>query len=151
MSPLLRLAGCAAFAGLLLAATCVVRPAAFVNLGLDWWSVPDRLRQSDAEVERTDALTRRWQAAWWRTRTKDRICHALIAGQLTLAEATRQFMELPGTTEAMWQDIRTRYAGATPEASMGRHVIVWACDLLDREPAQAEALRRRLLAELEGR
>jgi hypothetical protein len=101
MSPLLRLAGCAAFAGLLLAATCVVRPAAFVDLGLDWWSVPDRLRQCDAEAERTDALTRRWQAAWWRTRTKDRICRELIDGRLSLAAATRQFMELPGTTEVM--------------------------------------------------
>jgi hypothetical protein len=34
---------------------------------------------------------------------------------------------------------------------MARHVIEWACDLLEQEPARAEALRRRLLAELEGR
>jgi hypothetical protein len=33
---------------------------------------------------------------------------------------------------------------------MGRHVIVWACDLLAYEPARAEALRWRLQAELEG-
>jgi hypothetical protein len=60
-------------------------------------------------------------------------------------------MELPGTTEKMWQDIRNDFPGATAEESMSRRVIEWACDLLAREPARAEALRRRLLAELEGR
>jgi hypothetical protein len=93
-------------------------------------------------------LARRWQTAEWHTRAKDRTCRELIDGRVTLAEATRQFLELPGTTEAMWQGIRSHFAGATPEESMGRRVIVWACGLLEQEPARAEALRRRLHAEL---
>ena len=151
MHPLLRLAGCAALAGLLITGGCALRPSLFADLGLDWWTWPKSLWQHDVEHARDAELTRRWQGAAWRTGAKDRICRELIAGRLTLAEAARQFMELPGTTEAMWQDIRDRFAGATAEESMSRRVIEWACDLLAREPARAEALRRRLLAELQGR
>jgi hypothetical protein len=151
MSPLLRLAGCAAFLALLLIGGCVLRPDVFVDLGLDWWNWPNELRHADAEAERTKELADRRQTVDWYKDTKDRICRELIAGRLTLAEATRQFMELPGTTEFMWREIRTDFPGATAEESMSRHVIRWACNLLGQEPARAEALRRRLLAELAGR
>ena len=151
MHSLLRLTGSAALAGLLITGGCALHPSLFADLGLDWWTWPKSLWQHDVEHARDAELTRRWQGAEWRTRSKDRICGELIAGRLTLAEATRQFMGLPGTTEAMWQDIRDRFAGATAEESMSRHVIVWTCELLEQEPVRAEALRRRLDAELNGR
>jgi hypothetical protein len=151
MQHLVRLAGCAAFACLLFTVGCALAPDLLVELGLDWWNWPQELRQADAEAERTKELADRRQAVDWYKDTKDRICRELIAGRLTLAEATRQFMELPGTTEFMWREIRTDFPGATAEESMSRHVIRWACNLLGQEPARAEALRRRLLAELQGR
>ena len=151
MHSLLRLAGSAALAVLLITGGCALHPSLFADLGLDWWTWPKSLWQRDVEHERDVELTRRWQGAEWRTRSKDRICRELIAGRLTLAEATRQFMGLPGTTEAMWQGIRSHFAGATPEENMGRRVIVWACGLLEQEPVRAEALRRRLHAELNER
>jgi hypothetical protein len=150
MRPLLRLAGCAAFAGLLITGGCALSPDLFVDLGLDWWNWPKELREADAESERANELAGRRQTLDSQKQRKDQICRALIDGRLTLAEATRQFMELPGTTEAMWQGIRSHFAGATPEESMSRRVILWACGLLGQEPERAEALRRRLLAELQG-
>jgi hypothetical protein len=151
MYPLLRLAGCAALAGLLITGGCALRPGPFTDLGLNWCDWHHSLRQCAAEYERGAELARRWQTAEWHTRVKDRTCRELIDGRLTLAEATRQFMELPGTTEPMWEGIRRQFAGATPEESMSRRVIVWACSLLEQEPARAEALRRRLYAELNER
>jgi hypothetical protein len=122
-----------------------------VNLGLDWWDWPQELRQADAEADRAEDLAGRLKSLDGQRHRKDQFCHELITGRLTLAEATRQFMELPGTTEVMWRDIRNTFPGATAEESMSRHVILWACGLLEQEPAQAKALRRRLLTELEGR
>ena len=121
-----------------------------MNLGLDWWDWPQELRQADAEADRAEDLAGRLKSLDGQRHRKDQFCHELITGRLTLAEATRQFMELPGTTEAMWQGIRSHFAGATPEESMSRRVILWACDLLGQEPERAKALRRRLLAELQG-
>jgi hypothetical protein len=151
MQHLLRLAGCAAFLALLFIGGCTLAPDLLVELGLDWWNWPQELRQADAEDERARELADHRQAVDGYKDTKDRICRELIAGRLTLAEATRQVMELPGLTEFMRREIRTDFPGATEEESMSRHVIMWACDLLDLEPARAEALRRRLLAELEGK
>jgi hypothetical protein len=150
MHHLLRLAGCAAFACLLFTVGCALAPDLLVDLGLDWWNWPKEVGQADAEADRAKELTGRRKSLDWQMHRKDQICQELIAGRLSLAEATRQFMELPGTTEKMWQDIRNDFPGATAEESMSRRVIEWACDLLAREPARAEALRRRLLAELQG-
>jgi hypothetical protein len=151
MHHLLRLAGCAAFLALLLIGGCALRPNLLMDIGLDWWNWPKELRQADAEAERTDELAGHRQTLDAQKHRKDQICRELIAGRLTLAEATRQFMELPGMTEFMWRELRNSFPGATEEESMSRRVILWACDLLEQEPARAEALRRRLLAELAGR
>ena len=151
MRLILRLAGCAAFAGLLITGGCALSPDLFVDLGLDWWNWPKELRQADAEAERAKELMARRQTLDAQMHRKDQLCRALIAGRLTLAEATRQFTELFGTTDVLRRAIRTRFPGATGEESMSRHVIMWACDLLAQEPARADALRRRLLAELEGK
>jgi hypothetical protein len=150
MRPLIGLAGCATFASLLCIGGCTLVPDLLADLGLDWWNWPQELRQADMQAERTRELAGRWQTVAWRKHRKDQICRALIAGRLTLAEATRQFTELFGTTDVLRRAIRTRFPGATGEESMSRHVILWACDLLAQEPERAEALGRRLLAELEG-
>ena len=150
MQHLLRLAGCAAFACLLFTVGCALAPDLLVDLGLDWWHWPKQVGEADAAANLAKEVAGRRQALDAQMHRKDQICRELIAGRLTLAEATRQFMELPGTTEFMWREIRTDFPGATAEESMSRHVIVWACDLLEQEPARAEALRRRLDAELQG-
>jgi hypothetical protein len=150
MHHLLRLAGCAAFLALLFIGGCALAPDLLGNLGLDWWHWPQELRQADAEDDRARELADRRQTLDGQKHRKDQICRELIAGRLTLAEATRQVMELPGLTEFMRREIRTDFPGATEEESMSRHVIMWACDLLAQEPARAETLRRRLLAELRG-
>ena len=86
MQHLVRLAGCAALAGLLITGGCALRPSLFADLGLDWWTWPKSLWQHDVEHARDAELTRRWQGAEWRTRSKDRICgeltnHLLPAGR----------------------------------------------------------------------
>ena len=67
-------------------------------------------------------------------KAKDAIARELIAGRLSLAEATRQVIEMPGATEFLRRFVRDRFPGATAEESVSRHVIQWTCDLLEREP-----------------
>jgi hypothetical protein len=148
MRPLLRLAGCAALVGLLLIGSCALRPEVFVQLGLDFENMSNSLRERKAASERAEELTRRSEEFAWRKRTMDEICDELIDDRLPLTEATRRFLDLPGTTENIWREIRSAYAGATREESMSRLVIERACALLEQEPARAEALRQRLQAEL---
>jgi hypothetical protein len=151
MRALLRLAGCAVFTGLLIAGGCALRPDVFVDLGLDWWDWPNSLRQYEAASGRAEELARQDPFALEQIKAKDAIARELIDGRLTLAQATRRVLDLPGMTEYRRREIHRVFAGATAEESMSQHVIMWACDLLDKEPARAEALRRRLHAELQGR
>jgi hypothetical protein len=151
MTSLLRLAGCAACVGLLLTATCMLRPALFVELGLDVWDWPSGLGQYDAASGRDEQLTRQDQFALERIQAKDAIARELIAGRLSLAEAVARFSALPHPPPQMRELLRRYHGAGSNEEILRQHVLDWACLLLEGEPARAEALRRRLLAELEGR
>jgi len=151
MHPLLRLAGCATFAVLLITGGCALSPDLFVDLGLDWWNWPNSLRQHEADSERAEELTRQGQFVLEQIKAKNEIARDLIAGRLSLAEASARFSELPHPPLRM-RELRQIYHGAaSDEEIMRQHVLDWACQLLEEEPARAEALRRRLQAELKGR
>ena len=57
---------------------------------------------------------------------------------------------LGGTVENQAWHLRRSVAGATDEERVCRHVIAWTCDLLQDQPERAEALQRRLEAEIES-
>jgi hypothetical protein len=151
MRPLLRLAGCAAFACLLFLGGCALAPDLLVNLGLDWWNWPQGLQQYDAASERDEELARQGPLALERIKAKDAIARELIAGRLSLAEAVARFRALPHPPRRMRELLRRYHGAGSDEEILRQHVLDWACLLLEGEPARAEALRRRLLAELEGR
>jgi hypothetical protein len=148
MLRLLRLVGCAALIALLLVGGSALRPSVFVATGLDLWDWPNCLQQYDAAFERAEELSQKSQFALNQIQAKDAIARELIAGRLSLTEATRQFQELPDTADFVRRYIHEFFPGATCEEGMRRYVIEWACILLDQEPARAEALCRRLEPEL---
>jgi hypothetical protein len=151
MDSVLRLAGCAAFAGLLIAGGCALRPDLFVGPRLDSWDWPKSLRQYHAASERDEELARQDRFALERIKAKDAIARDLIAGRLSLAEAAARFGELPHPPQQMRELLRHYQGAGSDEENMRQHVLDWACLLLEEEPAQAEALRRLLLAELKER
>jgi hypothetical protein len=126
-----------------------MRPSVFVALGLEGWDLANSLRQYDAATQREEELARRSRLALEQMRVKDAIAGELIAGRRSLAEASRQFRELSGTTEFVGRYVHERFPGVTAEEGMGRYVIEWACATLPKQPDR-EALQRRLEAELEG-
>jgi hypothetical protein len=144
---MLRLAGCAALVALPLLGWGALRPAVFEALGLDWWDWPNCLRQYDAASERAEELAQKSRVALGQMQAKDAIARDLIAGRLSLAEATRLFLEMPRTTEFVRRYVRECFPGATAEEGMSRYVIQWACDMLPQQPDR-EVLCRRLEAEL---
>jgi hypothetical protein len=121
----------------------------FVALGLDEWDWANSLRQYDAASQREKDLAGRSQVALEQMRVKDAIAGQLIAGRLSLAEASRQFRELSGTKEFVGRYIHDRFPGVTAEEGLSRYVIEWACVTLPKQPDR-EAFQRRLEAELEG-
>jgi hypothetical protein len=148
MLRLLSLAGCAAFVALLFVGAWALCPYVFAALGLDW---PGYEWQYAAEVERGQELSRQSQFVQEQIHAKNAIARELIAGRLSLAEATRQFEEMPIRADFVRPYVRERFPGATDEEGMTQYVLNWACDLLHQEPSRAEALRRRLEAELNSR
>jgi hypothetical protein len=148
MKALFRLAGCAGFLGLCFAGTYALFPGLPARVGLDFAEWARCQRAIASETDRAEELSRRQLRSRERMRDKDRIALDLIAGRLSLAEAARRFAELPDAPAWLWVQLRVDYAGASKEEGMCRHLIDWACELLWDRPGQAEALRRRLGAEL---
>jgi hypothetical protein len=148
MRCVLRLAACAALIALLLLGGSALPSSVFGALGLDWRDLANSLRQYDAASRREKDLAVRSQVALEQMRVKDAIAGELIAGRRSLAEASRQFGELSGTTEYVGRYIHDRFPGVTAEEGMSRYVIEWACTTLPKQP-EREALQRRLEAELD--
>jgi hypothetical protein len=149
MNQLLRMTFCASLLGLFYVGTCLLRPAVMEDLGLDVWEWPRLQRTLDNELERSQTLEKDLKGSRSRFEAKSRICFDLVAGRLTLRQAAKLFSDLPNPPENFWNLIRASYHAATPEESMCLHVTTWVCALMDRQPHQREAMRRRLMAELQ--
>jgi hypothetical protein len=114
---------------------------------LEWRCWEQTLHQENDRSVDLDCCMERQKK---RELAEEGICRDLIAGRVTLAQAAKQVMELPDEPRSFWWLFREAEMGATDEERMCRHLIAWACQQLEGEPARAKVLRCRLLAELEA-
>jgi hypothetical protein len=100
------------------------------------------------EAARNRALIQELQDVRRVMEEKRAVCRDLIAGRCDLNEAARRFDVLAGPDAEAWKYTLSKYAGADDEERLRRHVLESACEMLQDEPEQAAALRRRLEWEL---
>jgi hypothetical protein len=81
---------------------------------------------------------------------KDRIAWDLIDGRISLAEAARRVDSLPDRPNHFYEELRESEGGGSDAECMLRHIMDYACCLLNDDPARQAAVRRRLTAELHG-
>jgi hypothetical protein len=148
MTSSLRLAACAAVAGLTLGGICWLWPALFEADDPNPAAKSGWLRLYLEEVERGRDLRTRLKAVGRRLDAQARICDDLIAGRISLTEAARRVGDLPDPLEHFQDLLRTHFAGATDEERLARSVLHWACGMFADQPERAQALRRRCEAEL---
>jgi hypothetical protein len=152
VNSLLRLAACASLLGLFCVGAFALFPAAVGDAGLDLTEWFRCQRILDIEERRGEEITRLQGEAMQRHHAKNAVARELIAGRLTLAEATARFADLPGPPPHMVELLRRCYGGVTAEESMCRHVIEWSCQILEleKQTEQSRALRDRLEKELQS-
>jgi hypothetical protein len=131
----------AAFA-LTVVVTLAVHPTWAQSIGADVWNMPtlrESVRNAEAEGERLDAEDAEVLS---RIRMKESIVTDLVAGRITMAEATDQFTELCAPHPAQMEVIRDRFPGATDREKIAHNVIAFALQRVD--PDQRDAIASRL-------
>src|SRR5687767_1238703 len=91
--------------GLLAAVLMVMSSGQLADLGLDFWNLPQWQRDLEESVRRREDLTRQEERLLNRLAAKQAVIENLIAGRLSLKEATAHFRALneadPTSLEAM--------------------------------------------------
>jgi hypothetical protein len=127
-------------------AALAIHPTWARALGVDVWNVPAltaQMRDSDEQGRRIEEESERIRR---RLRVKETIVTDLIAGRVTLAEATDRFTELNESQPHYLLTIRNHFPGQTDEERMARNVIGFAEQQVP--PKERPALRSRFEAEL---
>ena len=83
-----------------------------------------------------------------RATVKIGLARDMIAGRIGAQEAARQYADLPGRPANFLPQLRVSEQGSTDHERLCRHLIDYACSLIDSESA-SEAVRCRLIADLE--
>ncbi len=122
-------------------------PTLAKSIGADVWNVPalnDQLRESTGASERLDIEDDEIKR---RIDLKETIIEELLAGRITLAEATAKFTELNATRPKYMEAIRASFPGATDQEKAARNVISYS---LTRTPVDTRAaVSQKFDAELE--
>jgi hypothetical protein len=148
MKHLLSLIVVTALVGLSFAGLACLRPALLEEAGLDVWDWPQYQMALLTEADREQELDQSFADLFRRREARAAVGRELIAGRVTLAEATQRILDLTTEADVVRHNARAWYAAATDEENLGRYVIDFACDLLRDEPARARELRQHLLTEL---
>ncbi len=101
------------------------------------------------ERERDSRLTQQFEELGRRIAAKDRIAERLLAGEVTLPEAAAVFDRLFERAGLRTEALRA-YEGSSEGEILCRQVVAWVENKLslERSPGEAEAVRRRLEAQL---
>jgi hypothetical protein len=145
---LFRLTFCVALLGLFFLCAPALRRVVPEELSPDPREWVRWLREYKAAAERREQLKKYIEVMLCREQLRQRIYREVIAGRLTLREAARRCAELPEPSGAYWENARLHYPPAGSEAARCRQILEEACGLLEEETGPAEALCRRLEAEL---
>jgi hypothetical protein len=146
MFPLTR---CALAVLVLLGALAVlsgVRPQWTAALGLEWGDLPGLVKILVNEHRREEAIMRRAEVVARRVADKSEVTIDLVAGRITLLEATARFRKVDKDTGAYVKYPTDLYPGATEEERLCRQVIAWAG--YERGGTAGDALVPRLNEEL---
>jgi hypothetical protein len=137
-----------ATAGLALGALTALatHPTWASSLGVDVWNVPALKAEIRANAERDRQLNELNESTLQRIEVKETIIAALLARQISLAEATDRFTAINASQPACMELIRQQYAGKTDQEKLARNVMAFV--QLRVSPAEWPAVRRRLEAEL---
>ncbi len=115
-------------------------------VGADVWNVPALQNQLHAEANEDERLGEEAELVHTRIMIKEGIVTNMLAGRITLAEATERFTVLNASRPRYLDAIRKEYPGATDEEKMARNVIGYA---LPRVPAnERDTVACRMEAEL---
>jgi hypothetical protein len=136
---------------LLLAVLAGARTQWFDALTGSWAALAEARQVSERERQRLQQLESKDGVAVRRMELKNVVVRQLIAGDLTLAEAAAWFKYVNERPRGGEDRYRERFPAATAEEAACRQVISWVrAELHATAPSQAEALVRRLEAELQG-
>jgi hypothetical protein len=121
-------------------------PTLAQSLGVDVWNVPSLQEELRAGEGVDRQLTDQSQEVRQRIAVKDAIVADLVAGRISLSEATERFAELNAAHPEYLDAIRAAFAGETDQEKMARNVIAFA--VLRTAPDERDLLTARLEAEL---
>jgi hypothetical protein len=126
-------------------------PGWLTAAGLDAWNAPALHRQVAANLHEESRLTAQIADVQEQIRTKDWLSEELIAGRITLAEATEQFEPMVNAKPEFVVDLRVKYPKvATDRERVARHVIDYARSRLDAADRDRDLLAVRMTTELEA-
>jgi hypothetical protein len=137
-------------AGCLLRGVAYVQPDWLADLELDFWRLPEYQQALERERQRADSLQALYQGVLDRSEAKRAVGLELVAGRITLAEATERFRELYAESPGMLDSIYVNAKGRTKAEQLCRHTISWVKSTLHDKPREARELGRRLEAQLEA-
>jgi hypothetical protein len=141
---------CALLTASLAATVSYVEPDWLADLNLDFWRLPQYEGALQREHQRGENLKELYRAVLARMEAKNAVGQNLVAGRITLAEATHRFRELCAQAPRVLDSIYLSEHGRTNAERLCRHTIGWVKSTLTDRPREARELGRRLEAELES-
>jgi hypothetical protein len=101
-----------------------LRQAGLAEAGLDWWNLPDLLRQYEEDRRKIAELNRQSEIFLQRFAGKERIIKDLITGRKTLLQAAAAFQNLAESLPVPMVE-QLPFPGVTQEEKYCRQVIQW--------------------------
>jgi hypothetical protein len=150
MDWLFRLTVSTLLVGCLLRGVAYVQPDWLADLDLDFWRLPEYQQALERERQRADSLQVLYQGVLDRSEAKSAVALELVAGRITLAEATERFRKLYAESPGMLDSVYLNTKGRTNAERLCRHTIGWVKSTLNDRPREASELGRRLEAQLEA-
>jgi hypothetical protein len=126
-----------------------VAPGWAERAGLDWWHLPALERERKATADRDRGMDAERDLLARRMALKDAAVADLIAGRVSLAEVLDLFAEMDRGRPAHLPSRYSHHQGLSDHESQFRNVVEYALNRVT-DPAEGEALRRRLAGELSG-
>jgi hypothetical protein len=134
-----------------LAGVAYARPALVTDLGLDFWNVPALQARLDQDVRHHRELDAKDVEVLRRIEIKEGVIADLIAGRMSLPEATTHFKVLNIGRPDYMTIIRAGYPGATDDERLSRNVLAFVEAHLRCRRANDRSIVERLTRELERR
>jgi hypothetical protein len=152
MNGCVRALTCVAFFGIALTTLNGANPDWVRKVGLDFWNLPDLLKEQEACSRRVDELNATDKRLLVNCGGRARVVERVADGSMSLFEAAAAFRAMNyGSGQAVPDWFREHYPQASDEERLCRQVIVWSGNHLrvKGEPKRAAEVVARLEAVLE--